>query len=72
MKTPTLPKPTRGRKFLLIAIANLILQTLLSLFMFSAFGIVGLVAVIFFQAMLIMIWGWHYDPQELTNQPVRE
>jgi cellulose synthase/poly-beta-1,6-N-acetylglucosamine synthase-like glycosyltransferase len=71
MKAPTLPKPTRGRKWLLIAIANLILETLLSLALYSMFGMIGLAAVIFFQAFLLMTWAWVYDPQELTTQQVK-
>ena len=71
MKAPTLPNLARGRKWLLIAIANLILETLLSLALYSMFGMIGLAAVIFFQASLFMIWGWVYDPQELTAQQVK-
>ena len=68
MKAPTLPKLARGRKFILISIANLILQTLLSLIMFWLFGVIGLAAVIFLQAFFLMAWAWHYEP----NQPVRK
>jgi hypothetical protein len=71
MKAPTLPSLARGRKFLLIAIANLILETLLSLALYSMFGVIGLAAVILLQAFLLVIWGWVYDPQELTAQQVK-
>jgi len=67
METPTLPKPTRGRKWLMISIANLILQTLLSLLMFSMFGMIGLAAVIFFQAFLILVAGYYYQDPQPTN-----
>ena len=71
MKAPTLPNLARGRKWLLIAIANLILETLLSLALYSMFGMIGLAAVILLQAFLLVIWGWVYDPQELTAQQVK-
>ena len=62
MKRLTLP----GRKWLLLSIANLILQTLLSLVLYSMFGMIGLAAVIFFQALFMLIAGYYYpDPQKL-------
>ena len=65
MKRLTLP--SRGRKWLMISIANLILQAILSAVMYLIFGMIGLAAVIFFQAFLILVAGYYQDPQP-TNQ----
>ena len=45
-----MPKIHRGKKWLMLAIANVVLQIILSLILFSIAGSIGLVAVIFFQA----------------------
>ena len=67
MKRLTLPKLARGRKWLMLAIANLVLQTITSTLLFSMAGTLGLVAVIFFQAFLILVWGYFQDPNELLQ-----
>ena len=61
--------PSRGRKWLMISIANLILQTLLSLVLYSMFGMIGLAAVIYFQAFLMLIAGYYYQDPQPTSQP---
>jgi hypothetical protein len=71
MKAQTLPNQTRGRKWLMISIANLILQTLASLMLYSMFGMIGLAAVIYFQAFLILAAGYYYqDPQPNQRKEV--
>ena len=66
MKRLTLP--SRGRKWLMLSIANLILQTLLSLVLYSMFGMIGLAAVIYFQAFLMLIAGYYYPDPQPANQ----
>ena len=70
MNRLTLPKLARGRKWLMISIANLILQTITSLVMFAMFGMIGLAAVIYFQALLMLIAGYYYQDPQPTNQKV--
>lgn len=66
----TLPKLARGRKWIMISIANLILQTLLSLALYSMFGMIGLITVIYFQALMMLIAGYYYQDPQPTNQKV--
>jgi len=68
MNRLTLPKLARGRKWLMISIANLILQTLLSMVLYSMFGMIGLITVIYFQALLMLIAGYYYQDPQPTNQ----
>ena len=66
MKRLTLPN--RGRKWLMISIANLILQTITSLVMFAMFGMIGLAAVIYLQALFLLVAGYYYQDPQPTNQ----
>jgi hypothetical protein len=66
MKRLTLP--SRGRKWLMISIANLILQTITSLVMYAMFGMIGLAAVIYLQALFLLVAGYYYQDPQPTNQ----
>ena len=60
--------PSRGRKWLMISIANLILQTITSLVMYAMFGMIGLAAVIYLQALFLLVAGYYYQDPQPTNQ----
>ena len=60
--------PSRGRKWLMISIANLILQTITSLVMYSMFGMIGLAAVIYLQALFLLVAGYYYPNPQQANQ----
>ena len=68
MKRLTLPKLARGRKWLMISIANLILQAILGAVMCALVGMIGLVIVIYFQALLMLIAGYYYPDPQPTQQ----
>ena len=72
MSKPAMPKTIRGRKWLMLAIANVVLQIILSLILFSIAGSIGLVAVIFFQAFLITVASYYESQKEITVWPFNQ
>ena len=67
-----MPKIHRGRKWLMLAIANIVLQIILSLTLFSIAGSRGLAAVILFQAFLITVASYYESQKEITVWPFNQ
>ena len=68
-----MPKTHRGKKWLMLAIANIVLQIILSLTLFSIAGSRGLAAVILFQAFLLTVASYYESRQkEITVWPFNQ
>lgn len=67
-----MPKIIRGRKWLALAIANSILQAILSLVLFSIAGSRGLAAVIFLQAFWLTVASYYESQKEITVWPISQ
>ena len=72
MSKPAMPKTIRGRKWLMLAIANIMLQTILSLALFSMAGSRGLAAVIFLQAFWLTVASYYESQKEITVWPFNQ